>query len=75
MKRAWVYIIIGNILIIEGTARVILGILGGNYLLLSGKINIPFGGLLTGWLLGGWLLRKGLKRRKEAFNDSIKTRI
>jgi len=68
MKRAWVYIIIGDILIIEGTARVILGILGGNYLLLVG-------GLLTGWLLGGWLLRKGLKRRKEAFNDSIKARI
>lgn len=57
MKVAWILIIIGSILLLEGTWRIAWG-LAIEYYLLS------FGGFLTGWLLGGLLLKKGCKRLK-----------
>lgn len=58
MKIAWMLIIIGILLLLEGTSRVLIGVVGSNYLLSAG-------GIITGWLLGGWLLAKGMSRRKH----------
>lgn len=55
MKLAWTLIIIGVLLILEGTIRIYNAFLLGEYLLIAG-------GLLTGWILGSFLLYKGIKR-------------
>jgi len=47
--------ILGILLIIDGTIRIITGILAGNYLLATF-------GVLTGWLLGYYLLKMAKKR-------------
>lgn len=59
MKLAWVFIIIGGSLFIEGTIRIVLGLMSWNLLLV-------LGGAITGWLLGGWLIDKGYHRLKRA---------
>ena len=65
MKIAWLLIVIGALLFLEGTIRVVNGVMVGYYLL-------SVGGVLTGWLLGWWLLRKGLHRRKSFLIDAAK---
>ena len=70
MKIAWGLIIIGVLLLLDGTIRIIMGIASGNLLL-------SFAGVLTGWLLGSWLLIKGRRRLKriktEGNNNAIST--
>jgi len=63
MKVAWLLIVIGLLLLIDGTIRIILGVFSGNYFL-------SIAGILTGWLLGSWLLYKGVKRRKHIKNGA-----
>lgn len=55
MKLAIALIIIGGILLIDGGARIMLGLIG------AGIIPIV-AGLLTGVLLGGYLMYRGIKR-------------
>lgn len=58
MKLAWALTVIGTLLLLEGTVRVVFGFMTGGYL-------VSVGGMFTGWLIGGLLLRGGLKRRKR----------
>ena len=57
MKLAWALIIIGILLILEGTIRIYNAFLLQEYILI-------LGGFLTGWLLGSFLLYRGIKRYK-----------
>ena len=57
MKLAWLLIAIGLVLILEGSGRIIYGVLISNSLLIVG-------GIVTGWLLGGFLFYKGYRRKK-----------
>ena len=57
MKLAWFLIGLGILLIVDGTLRVILGVMDSNIILAAG-------GIATGWLLGVWVLRKGLGRKR-----------
>lgn len=58
MKLSWVLIIIGVVLILEGTTRIYGAFLLEEYIII-------FGGLLTGWALGSFLLYRGIKRYKR----------
>jgi len=63
MKLAWTLIILGGLLVLDGTIRIGLAVMYSN-------IWLAVGGILTGWLLGGWLLRKGLRRRADFVSRS-----
>jgi len=58
MKVAWLLIIVGILLLLEGTSRIIYGFVVGDYL-------YCLGGVITGWLPGIWLFAKGVRRRKK----------
>jgi hypothetical protein len=58
MKIAWLLMVIGMLLFLEGTGRFVFGIINGSWML-------AIGGILTGWLLGGWIFSRGLSRRKD----------
>ncbi len=56
MKGAIALIVIGILLMLEGTARIVFGLVSGNF-------GLVFGGILTGIILGSFLLYKGIVRR------------
>jgi hypothetical protein len=58
MKWGIALIVIGAILLIDGTIRFMMGLVGSAPALITG-------GVLTGWLLGGWVLYSGIKRLQK----------
>lgn len=61
-------IIIGCLLLIEGTVRIVIGSI-------SGSIPLIAGGIVTGWILGVYLIYKGYKARFYKAEDNAKNQI